>query len=73
MDQLDKDVKYLVTTLICKHENLIQTFDLLKKYKLSNKKVAIEHNGVIIPKGSFKKKFLKNNDKIEIVHFIGGG
>ena len=48
-------------------------FDLLKKYKLSNKKVAVEHNGVIIPKTSFKKKYLKNNDKIEIVHFIGGG
>ena len=25
-------------------------FDLLKKYKLSNKKVAIEYNGQIIPK-----------------------
>ena len=48
-------------------------FDLLKKYKLSNKKVAIEHNGIIVSKGNFKKKFLKNNDKIEIVHFIGGG
>ena len=48
-------------------------FDLLKKYKLINKKVAIEHNGVIIPKVDFKKKNLKNNDKIEIVHFIGGG
>ena len=48
-------------------------FDLLKKYKLSNKKIAIEHNGVIIPKTSFKKKYLKDNDKIEIVHFIGGG
>ena len=48
-------------------------FDLLKKYKLSNKKIAIEHNGVIIPKTSFKKKYLKNNDKLEIVHFIGGG
>jgi len=48
-------------------------FDLLKKYKLSNKKVAVEHNGVIISKASFKKKYLKNNDKIEIVHFIGGG
>ena len=48
-------------------------FDLLKKYKLSNKKVAIEHNGSIIPKGSFKKKYLKNDDKVEIVHFIGGG
>ena len=47
--------------------------DLLKKYKLTNKKVAIEHNGIIIPKIKYKKKFLKNNDKIEIVHFIGGG
>ena len=48
-------------------------FDLLKKYKLVNKKVAIEHNGVIIPKVNYKKKNLKNNDKVEIVHFIGGG
>ncbi len=48
-------------------------FDLLKKYKLSNKQIAIEHNGIIISKANFKKKYLKNNDKIEIVHFIGGG
>jgi sulfur carrier protein len=48
-------------------------FDLLKQYKLINKKVAIEHNGAIIPKKNYKKKNLKNNDKIEIVHFIGGG
>jgi sulfur carrier protein len=47
--------------------------DLLKKYKLDNKKVAIEHNGIIIPKISYKKKYLKNKDKVEIVHFIGGG
>ncbi len=48
-------------------------FDLLKKYKLTNKKVAIELNGSIITKTNYKKKNLKNNDKIEIVHFIGGG
>ena len=30
--------------------------DLLKKYKLNNKKVAIEHNGVIIPKINYNKK-----------------
>ena len=47
--------------------------DLLKKYKLSSKKVAIEHNGKIISKENFKKNLLKNNDKVEIVHFIGGG
>jgi sulfur carrier protein len=47
--------------------------DLLKKYKLLNKKIAIECNGVIIPKINYKKKYLKNDDKLEIVHFIGGG
>jgi sulfur carrier protein len=47
--------------------------DLLKKYKLVNKKVAIEHNGTIIPKINYKKKYLKNDDRVEIVHFIGGG
>ena len=48
-------------------------YDLLKRFKLNNKKVAIEHNGVIIPKSNYKKKYLKNNDKLEVVHFIGGG
>ena len=47
--------------------------DLLKKYKLSNKKIAIELNGAIISKINFKKKILKDKDKIEVVHFIGGG
>ena len=48
-------------------------FDLLKKYKLVNKKIAIEHNGTIVPKTNYKKRYLKTNDKVEIVHFIGGG
>ena len=48
-------------------------FDLLKKYNLNNNKIAVEYNGVILPKIEFKKKKLKNNDKLEIVHFIGGG
>ncbi len=51
----------------------LSILDLLKKYKLANKKVAIEHNGIIVQKVNYTKKYLKNNDKIEIVHFIGGG
>ena len=54
-------------------KNNYSILDLLKKYKLSSKKVAIELNGKIIQKVNYKKKYLKNDDKIEIVHFIGGG
>ena len=32
-------------------------FDLLKKYNLNNKKIAIEYNGTIVPKVHYKKIF----------------
>ncbi len=51
----------------------LSIYDLLIKYKLNTKKIAIEFNGEIIPKERYKSKFLKDKDKIEIVHFIGGG
>ena len=34
-------------------------YDLLKRFKLNNKKVAIEHNGIIIAKTYIKKNILK--------------
>ena len=47
--------------------------DVLKKYKLNRKKVAIELNGKILPRNKYDNRKLKDNDKIEIVQFIGGG
>ena len=47
--------------------------DLVKNLKIPMKKVAIELNQVIIDKKNINKIKLKKNDKIEIVHFIGGG
>ena len=41
--------------------------------KVPLKKVAIELNNEIIDKKKINKIYLKKNDKIEIVHFIGGG
>ncbi len=46
---------------------------LLSKFKIPVKKVAIELNHEIIDKRNINKIIIKNNDKIEIVHFIGGG
>ncbi len=47
--------------------------DLVKKYRLNEKKIAIELNGRILPQNQYTKKKLKENDKVEIVQFIGGG
>ena len=47
--------------------------DLIKSLKIPIKKVAIELNQEIIDKTILDKINLKKNDKIEIVHFIGGG
>ena len=47
--------------------------DLVKNLKIPMKKVAIELNQEIINKKNISKIILKKNDKIEIVHFIGGG
>ncbi|MDB3871985.1 sulfur carrier protein ThiS [Candidatus Pelagibacter sp.] len=54
------------------NENLSLSI-FLKELKIPLKKVAIELNQEIIDKNNLKTIKLKNNDKIEIVHFIGGG
>jgi len=46
---------------------------IINQLKAPIKKVAIELNQEILDKKNLKKIKLKNNDKIEIVHFIGGG
>ena len=54
------------------NENLSLSI-FLKQLKIPLKKVAIELNQEIIDKKNTNKIKLKKNDKIEIVHFIGGG
>ena len=47
--------------------------ELLNKLKIQKNKVAIELNGQIIEKKKYSNVILNKDDKIEIVHFIGGG
>tara|TARA_Y100000591_G_scaffold313748_1_gene319559 strand:- start:569 stop:778 length:210 start_codon:yes stop_codon:yes gene_type:complete len=47
--------------------------NLIKILKIPVKKVAIELNQEIVDKKTTRKINLKNGDRIEIVHFIGGG
>lgn len=47
--------------------------ELLKKLKLSEKRVAVEINGRIIRKTDYPQILLNDSDTIEIIHFAGGG
>ena len=47
--------------------------NLIDKLKMPITKIAVELNREIINKKNINKIILKNNDKIEVVHFIGGG
>ena len=55
---------------ICSETNLNQ---LLNELKIKKDKVAIEVNGEIVEKNKYPKVILYKDDKVEIVHFIGGG
>ena len=46
---------------------------LISDLKIPIKKVAVELNQEILDKKKLNKIKLKKDDKIEIVHFIGGG
>tara|TARA_B100000686_G_scaffold280251_1_gene301279 strand:- start:2786 stop:3004 length:219 start_codon:yes stop_codon:yes gene_type:complete len=47
--------------------------ELLNKLKIKKNKVAIEVNGAIVEKNRYENMILRKDDKVEIVHFIGGG
>jgi thiamine biosynthesis protein ThiS len=53
--------------------NNLTILGYIKKLKIPLNKVAIELNHEIIDKNKLDKIKIKKDDKIEIVHFIGGG
>jgi sulfur carrier protein len=47
--------------------------DLLAVLQLKGDRVALERNGEIVSRAAWGETRLSDGDKIEIVHFVGGG
>ncbi|EDP6895343.1 sulfur carrier protein ThiS [Campylobacter lari] len=47
--------------------------DYVREKQLKIEFIALELNGEIIPRDQFENLILKENDKVEIVTFVGGG
>ena len=68
-----KKIKIKINGKLSTIKDKVTLYSFVKKLKVPLKKVAIELNQEIVDKNLLKKIKLKKNDKIEIVHFIGGG
>ena len=68
-----KKIKIKVNGKISTINENLSLLIFLEELKIPLKKVAIELNQEIIDKNKINRIKLKKNDKIEIVHFIGGG
>ena len=72
MKKINK-IKIRINGKYIKIQDKVTLLNLMKKLKVPLKKVAIELNRLIVNKKSLGKIKIRKNDKIEVVHFIGGG
>jgi thiamine biosynthesis protein ThiS len=68
-----KKIKIKINGKVVQINEKNNLLSLIKKFKIPLKKVAIELNQEIVDKKKLNKISVKKDDKIEIVHFIGGG
>jgi thiamine biosynthesis protein ThiS len=46
---------------------------LLARLQIDERRVAVEHNTVVLKRGTFDTTAVSDGDEIEIVNFVGGG
>lgn len=66
-------MKILVNGETKKFEKELNLSDLLRELDLPSKLIAIELNKNVVRKKDWENIKLSDDDKIEIVHFVGGG
>lgn len=54
-------------------ERPLSVAELIEYMQLGNKRIALERNGEIVPRGQFNQQMLVDGDKLEIVVAVGGG
>ena len=46
---------------------------LLKELAIDARRVAVEHNLVVLKRAAFETTEVRDGDQVEIVNFVGGG
>lgn len=54
-------------------QTAISLTELIETLALGSQRVAVELNRAIVPRAAWDRTIVKDGDRIEIVHFVGGG
>lgn len=46
---------------------------ILEENSCNGKRVAVERNGLIVPRAAYETTILQDGDTVEVVRFVGGG
>jgi thiamine biosynthesis protein ThiS len=46
---------------------------LLERLGIDSRRVAVEHNLVVVKRGAYDSTIVDDQDEVEIVNFVGGG
>ena len=55
------------------YERPLAVSELVERMALAGRKIAVERNGEIVPRGVHGVTLLANGDRLEIVVAVGGG
>jgi thiamine biosynthesis protein ThiS len=47
--------------------------ELLNRLEIDARRVAVEHNLVVLKRAAFGETLVRDGDQVEIVNFVGGG
>jgi len=47
--------------------------ELLLRLEIDGRRVAVEHNFIVLKRGVFETTLIAEGDQVEIVNFVGGG
>lgn len=47
--------------------------EYLAETSYDSRRIAVERNGEIVPKGTYGQVILQDGDSVEVVSFVGGG
>jgi thiamine biosynthesis protein ThiS len=75
MDRLESGIPVKITLNGDPHElpGPLSVSDLLTRLEIDSRRVAVEHNLVVLRRALFASTQVREGDQVEIVNFVGGG